>query len=75
MNGKTLESLNFIKTYKERRGVAPSFREIGQGCGLASTSVVGYHLWRLEAAEKIVRLKGVSRGILLRSEAEERGLV
>ena len=75
MNGKASEVLNFIKQYKRQRGVAPSYREIGQACGLASTSVVGYYLAKLEVHRKIVRLKGVSRGILLQSEAEDRGLV
>ena len=75
MNGKSSEVLNFIKQYKRQRGVAPSYREIGQAVDLASTSNVGYHLNQLEIHNYIVRLKGVSRGILLRSEAKERGLV
>lgn len=40
---------NFICTYKAAHdGVAPSVREIGEACGLTSTSVVSYYLQVLQ---------------------------
>ena len=42
---------------------APSYREIAAGVGVSSTSVVGYHLRRLEKRGLIERVAGVARSI------------
>jgi repressor LexA len=57
--------LQFIKDYKNERGIAPTYREIGQGCDIRSTSVVRYYLDYLERKGYIKRLDGVARGIVL----------
>jgi SOS-response transcriptional repressor LexA len=51
----TSRVLRYIILYKRRHdGVAPTVREIMDACGISSTSVVAYHLKRLEAAGKII---------------------
>jgi repressor LexA len=57
--------LDYIQTYQQRRGYAPSLIEIGQALGLSSKSVVLYHLRRLERAGCIERTPRISRGIRL----------
>ncbi len=74
MPEKARTILNYITDYKTRRGIAPTYREIGASCGVPSTSLVRYYLDMLEVGGHVVRLKGVSRGILLAEEASARGL-
>lgn len=52
------------------RGYPPSIREIGRAAGISSTSVVNYHLERLEEEGLIERDRRHSRGLRL-SEAGE----
>ena len=66
--------LTFVISYKQGRGVAPTYREIGAACGINSTSLVRFYLDTLVAAGQVVRLPGTSRGILLAEEARARGL-
>lgn len=40
--------LSFIKAYTRKHGWPPTFREIGNGCDISSTSVVDHHLTILE---------------------------
>lgn len=48
----------------ENRGDSPTIREIADGCGITSTSVVNYHLDTLEKAGLIKRpRRGRSRRI------------
>ena len=46
-------------------GIPPTFREVGQAVGLRSTSVVRYHLRRLQelGAIRMPQASGSSRGI------------
>ena len=54
--------LRFIIRYKMAHdGNSPSIREMGDACGVSSTSVVAYNLEKLERAGKI-EIDG-SRGI------------
>ena len=59
----------FIKKYVEDRGRPPTVREIGEGTGVNSTSLVSYYLKWLEQRGLIERDSAVSRGIRLTSEA------
>ncbi len=65
MTGRGECILNFIRAYTAARGIAPTFREIGAGCGITSNSVVGYWLDKLEADGHLMRYKNVSRGVVL----------
>ena len=47
--------LEFIKEYAEEHGYSPSIRDIVAGCGISSTSVVEYHLVKLEDKNMISR--------------------
>ena len=45
---------HFIISYKtENDGLSPTYREICEECGISSTSVVRYHLLKLEQEGKI----------------------
>ncbi|GEM_PF-58099 len=59
--------LRFIAEYHRQRGVSPTVREIQRGCRLSSTSLVYYHLRRLEEKGYIERMHRSARGIVLRS--------
>jgi len=60
--------LNFIKRYKaENTGRSPSVREIGDGCGISSVSVVRNILTHLRHIGKVVSWGG-QRNIVLPSE-------
>ena len=41
------EIFDFIANFIEKNGYSPSFREIGKGCYIASTSTVAGHVDRL----------------------------
>jgi SOS-response transcriptional repressor LexA len=45
--------LRFIGSFSLANGVAPSYREIGNHVGISSTSVVNYHVTRLEKKGKV----------------------
>ena len=40
--------LDFIQDYQRKHKHPPSIREIGESCGISSTSVVNYYLDQLE---------------------------
>ena len=49
---------DFIVGYKSRNdGNSPTIREIADGCGISSTSVVSYNLLKL-AGEGVIALSG-----------------
>ena len=54
-----------IKRYQAQKGYPPSIREIQAIAGISSTSLVDYHLDRLEEIGFIERDRGVSRGVRL----------
>lgn len=56
--------LDCIQEFQERKGYPPSVREIQQGCGISSTSVVDYNLRILEQKGELRRDREVSRGIV-----------
>lgn len=63
--------LQFIKTYHARHGYAPSRREIGRGCKIASVSNVNGILTQLVKEGKLEIAPGVARGIVLVEEPGE----
>ncbi|MBI2887430.1 MAG: repressor LexA [Chloroflexi bacterium] len=56
--------LEFIDTFAEDKGYAPSIRDIVKGCSISSTSVVDYNLRILEREGHLRRDAEVSRGIV-----------
>jgi SOS-response transcriptional repressor LexA len=64
--------LAFIEDFCVRdKSSSPTIREIMAGCEVSSTSVVSYHLKKLESAGKIYIIPEISRGIrLVRDEPE-----
>jgi repressor LexA len=63
--------LDFLKDYIGEYGYPPTVREIGEGVGISSTSLVSYYLDGLEEHEMITRHASISRGIRLAPELEE----
>ena len=61
--GNAAVVLAAIERLLDERGYPPTVRELSVLCGITSTSVVSYHLYRLAAASAIERDPGVSRGI------------
>ena len=55
--------MRFMHSYTQDKGFPPSIREIGEECGIGSTSVVNYNLNRLVDAGYIERSGRVSRGL------------
>lgn len=61
--GKQQQILEFLRTFIEDKDYPPSIRDIQEGCGISSTSVVDYNLRKLEEKSYIRRDREVSRGI------------
>jgi repressor LexA len=57
--------LNFIESFTDDRSYPPTIREIQEGLGISSTSVVDYNLNVLEQRNLIHRNRNISRGIEL----------
>src|SRR5512146_2871564 len=55
--------LDFIQDYQRKHKHPPSIREIGENCGISSTSVVNYYLDQLEKGGHIERDRRISRGL------------
>ncbi len=55
--------LEFIQDYQRKHKHPPSIREIGESCGISSTSVVNYYLDQLEKSGHIERDRKISRGL------------
>lgn len=63
LSGKQSQILDFLRTFIEEKDYPPSIRDIQEGCGISSTSVVDYNLRKLEEKNCIRRDREVSRGI------------
>ena len=61
--------LDFIADYQREYKHPPSIREIGEHCGISSTSVVNYYLDQLEKSGDIERDRKISRGVRLTNPA------
>jgi len=65
LSPKQQKILHFIRRFLEEHDYLPSIREIQDGCGISSTSVVDYNLKKLEGDGYIRRDRKVSRAIAL----------
>ncbi len=63
LSGKQADILDFLRQFLEEKDYPPSIRDIQDGCGISSTSVVDYNLRKLEEKGIIRRDREVSRGI------------
>ena len=63
LSSKQQHIIEFIRRFWVDRGYPPTIREIVNGCGISSTSVVDYNLNILEREGYIRRHPEVSRGI------------
>ncbi len=63
--GKGPRMLEFIEAYTGRQGYAPTFREIQDGCGFSSPSVVWYNLKLMRSAGHVTWDERVSRSVRL----------
>ncbi|MHB8627058.1 MAG: transcriptional repressor LexA [Aggregatilineales bacterium] len=61
--------LVFIQDQVSANGFPPTIRQIGEACGIASTSVVNYNLNKLATSGYLMRTKGQSRGLRLTRQA------
>ena len=57
--------LTFIEDFSDSHSYPPTIREIQEGLGISSTSVVDYNLKVLEQRDEIHRNRNISRGIEL----------
>jgi len=60
--------LDFIRTHSERRGYAPSLKEIQKKFGLASVSTAHFHVTKLRDAGYLDKVKNRARAISISSE-------
>ena len=65
LSPKQQSILRFIRQFIDEHDYPPSIRQIQDGCGISSTSVVDYNLKKLEGAGYIRRDREVSRAIEL----------
>jgi len=63
LSDKREQVLNFITRFIERKGYAPSVREIAKGCNINSPSMVQYHLNILEHDGYIDRDPSIPRSV------------
>jgi len=63
LSDKQAQILQFLQDFVEEKDYPPSIRDIQDGCGISSTSVVDYNLRKLEEKSFIRRDREVSRGI------------
>ncbi len=73
LSEKQQDIYRFLERFIAEHDYPPSIRDIQQGCGISSTSVVDYNLKRLEEKGLIRRDREVSRAIeLLNGQGERR---
>lgn len=63
LSDKQAQILEFLREFIAEKDYPPSIRDIQDGCGISSTSVVDYNLRKLEEKGYIRRDREVSRGI------------
>lgn len=68
--------LDYIESFSNERAYPPTIREIQEGLGISSTSVVDYNLNVLEQRNLIRRNRNISRGIELTARSlPRRGVI
>jgi len=73
LSSKQKHIIDFVRRFWVDRGYPPTIRDIVNGCGISSTSVVDYNLNILEREGYIRRHPEVSRGIELLARSSARG--
>ena len=73
LSSKQQDIIDFIRRFWEETGYPPTIRDIVNGCGISSTSVVDYNLNILEKEGYIRRHREVSRGIELLTRPSAQG--
>jgi len=73
LSSKQQHIIDFVRRFWVDRGYPPTIRDIVNGCGISSTSVVDYNLNILEREGYIRRHPEVSRGIELLAQPSARG--
>jgi len=73
LSSKQQDIIDFIRRFWEETGYPPTIRDIVNGCGISSTSVVDYNLNILEKEGYIRRHPEVSRGIELLTRPSAQG--
>jgi repressor LexA len=68
LSERQLKIIEFIVNFTDSHDFPPTIREIGEQCGISSTSVVNYNLTKLEEMELLTRQRSVSRGLNLNRE-------
>lgn len=64
--------LKYIEDFSDTHSYPPTIREIQEGLGISSTSVVDYNLKVLEQRDEIRRNRNISRGIELANRPPQR---
>jgi repressor LexA len=67
--------VNFIRAFRQKNGYSPTVREIGQNCGIKSSSVVQYHLNCLEKSGLVTKGKEKFRSLNITGEEKEAAVV
>lgn len=76
LSRRQLAILEFIERFTDERSYPPTIREIQEGLGISSTSVVDYNLNVLEQHNLLRRNRNISRGIELTGRpAVRRGVI
>ncbi len=71
LSARQKKILDFIRKFIEKKGYAPSVRDVAGGCGISSASVTQYHLKVLEREGYIRRERDIPRSIgLLKRTAD-----
>ncbi len=63
--------LDFITSFIQQKGYAPSLREVTAGCDISSISVTSYNLAILEREGRLRRSRDVSRSIVLACKGKD----
>jgi repressor LexA len=72
LSQKQRNIIEFVKNFWLEKSYPPTVRDILNGCGISSTSVVDYNLQILEREGYIRRHPGISRGIEIISDTASR---
>jgi len=68
-NNTTVAVLRAIAAFWDREGFSPSIRDIMDATGISSTSVVKYHILKLERAGRLRWTPRVARSYVVVEEA------
>lgn len=64
MSKREQDVLDFIRSYRNRYGLSPSIREIGEGIGLHSTSSIQKYIQSLTEQGYLQKIEGKTRALI-----------